>query len=84
MTDADRCPCPQHQAQAEARAAVNACPTCSGDDECSNHRTYRCDTRRQRWPWSDGCADDMPGSCDECWDAAHNPQPMLVEADHAR
>ncbi len=45
---------------------------------------YRCRTCHRLRPWCDGAVDDLPDDCDWCWDAAHNPQPMLVEADHAR
>lgn len=53
-------------------APVEACATCAGDDECEEHRTYRCATCKQRRPWKDGCADDMPDSCDVCWCMANS------------
>jgi hypothetical protein len=38
--------------------------------ECERCQTYVCWCGRRR-PWSDGCADDMPEACDDCWSLAH-------------
>ena len=30
---------------------------------------YRCVSCKQYVPWDDGCADELPFHCDDCWDA---------------
>lgn len=70
------------RAMAEDRAAkvASAPPRCScgavdanelvaagQPAECSGCQTFRC-SRCERWvSWDRGCADDMPGLCDDCW-----------------
>lgn len=37
--------------------------------------TFTCAWCRRDVPWSEGCSDDMPEVCDECWCAAHGLAP---------
>lgn len=39
--------------------------------EDETNRTYLCAGCLKRLPWSNGCADDMPNHCDDCWVEAH-------------
>ena len=46
--------------------------------ECSHCQTYVCPWCGHRVPWSNGCADDMPEACDECWAEAHNERKVTL------
>ncbi len=35
--------------------------------ECEKGETFVCNACERRKSWHEGCADDTPGLCDECW-----------------
>ena len=51
-----------NEARAKAEAAVR---------RLKEHRTWVCSGCKRRVPWPNGCDDDAPDLCDECWGKKH-------------
>lgn len=51
--------------------------------DLDRRKLFRCNGCSRLVPWSQGCSDDMPDHCDDCWALHHGclhvPDPFPVE-----